>query len=222
MPFTNYDFAAVILLYIGVLILDTECSIHSSPMFIENLTSAPLLPLFSILLYFSVLTLCVVICFSRALQALPYTGIAWINVPLAFLSLYVTWIQIFSFIKTDYVAFEAGYPPYSLPSLSRTLGTYLRESSWFDAAYLAVLKPLGWFYSLQLLNVASVIIVLIWSEGPQHWYKTDAVRKVGPWARAGLASAFAYLLLGFLGAMSVCFALFLVQREVVEGECKIS
>ncbi|TPX59402.1 hypothetical protein SpCBS45565_g07751 [Spizellomyces sp. 'palustris'] len=176
------------------------------PSFLSELRSIPIKSVVSISLYFLTFGACLTIALSRALRSLPYTISAWLYTPIALASLYITWTEIFKFIENDYQTFGG----------NSTLTDYLTESDWFDAAYVAVTRnPDGWWWSVQLLNIAAVIVALIWSEGVHHWARKTV--KGGPGLiRAGLGSALAYVLLGFLGAMSVCFAFFLVQRSVIE------
>ncbi|KAI8816392.1 uncharacterized protein EV422DRAFT_509811 [Fimicolochytrium jonesii] len=175
-------------------------------------------PIFNILGYLLLLGTCLLITFSRSLGALPYTKAAWIYTPIAITALYITWSDIFRFLHDDYVDFTDRSGPYaSIPANGRNdIEAYLQVSDWFDAAYAAVAEdPSRWWFSSQLLNTASVIVALVWAEGAHHWAKSS-VRKGGPAFFAGMASAMAYVLTGLLGAMSVAFALFLVQRRVAE------
>ncbi|KAJ3157015.1 hypothetical protein HDU89_002425 [Geranomyces variabilis] len=173
----------------------------------------PVKPLISIGLYFAFLGVCIVICFSRALRALPYAPAAWVYVPLAVASLYVTWTEIFEFLYGDYRDFKADNK--HLPS-DVVLDQYLLDSNsdWFDAAYVAVTESdAGWFWSSQLLNTAAVIVALYWSEGAHRWGRASKQTAGAVYKVAGMASALAYESLGFLGAMSTSFALFLAQRH---------
>ncbi|KAI8593509.1 hypothetical protein BDZ88DRAFT_404938 [Geranomyces variabilis] len=173
----------------------------------------PVKPLISIGLYFAFLGVCIVICFSRALRALPYAPAAWVYVPLAVASLYVTWIEIFEFLYGDYRDFKAANKQLRSDVV---LDQYLLDSNsdWFNAAYVAVTdNDAGWFWSSQLLNTAAVIVALYWSEGAHRWGRASKQTAGAVYKVAGMASALAYESLGFLGAMSTSFALFLAQRH---------
>ncbi|KAJ3166922.1 hypothetical protein HDU88_003011 [Geranomyces variabilis] len=173
----------------------------------------PVKPLISIGLYFAFLGVCIVICFSRALRALPYAPAAWVYTPLAVASLYVTWTEIFEFLYGDYRDFKAANKHLRSDVV---LDQYLLDSNsdWFDAAYVAVTEnDAGWFWSSQLLNTAAVIVALYWSEGAHRWGRSSKQTAGAVYKVAGMASALAYESLGFLGAMSTSLALFLAQRH---------
>ncbi|TPX55449.1 hypothetical protein PhCBS80983_g05307 [Powellomyces hirtus] len=180
------------------------------------LRDVELKPIVSILLYFSALTVCLTICLSRALKALPYSASAWVYTPLAVGSFYVTWTEIVAFLYGDYKDFISGFPTNS-PLEDGLLDEYLKTSDWFDAAYVAVTyDKFGWWWSSQLLNMAAVIVALFWSEGAHHWYRRGDRRGGPTFWMAGMASAVAFVLVGFLGAMSTSFALFLAQRQALD------
>ncbi|KAJ3154511.1 hypothetical protein HDU86_004640 [Geranomyces michiganensis] len=179
-------------------------------------TDMPVKPLLSIVLYFAFLAIAGLICFSRGLRALPYAPSAWLYVPLAVASLYVTWTEIVAFLYGDYREFAAANK--HIPS-DEVLDQYLLDSNsdWFDAAYVAVTdNDAGWFWSSQLLNTAAVIVALYWSEGAHRWGRASKQSTGAVYKIAGMASALAYVSLGFLGAMSTSFALFLAQRHATD------
>ncbi|KAJ3023249.1 hypothetical protein HKX48_003855 [Thoreauomyces humboldtii] len=185
------------------------------------LEDAPLKPILLIGLYFALLGTALVICFSRALRSLPYSSVSWALLPLAIASLYVTWTEIVSWLFQDYTDFVTGNGPYDylakVPG-SATFDDWVRESDWFVAAYRAVTEDAyQWWWSAQLLNTAAVIVAFFWSEGPHNLARKTS-EKGGMARRAGLASALAFVCVGFLGAMSTAFSLFLIQRQAAETE----
>ncbi|KAI9103217.1 hypothetical protein DFS34DRAFT_357483 [Phlyctochytrium arcticum] len=174
---------------------------------------------FAFVAYFLLLAACLTTTYARALKSLPYTFAAWIFTPISLIALYATWSHIYNFLYKDFqrevaipLRVEEGRKP-----TDDEIVRYLIDADWFNAAYAAVAKtPYAWWWSVQLLNTAAVIVAWMWSEGAHHWARRVEVRGGPGWIKAGLASAVAYALVGILGAMSVAFALFCVQREAIE------
>ncbi|KAI8845412.1 hypothetical protein BC829DRAFT_399603 [Chytridium lagenaria] len=154
---------------------------------VKTLPREAVLPGVSIVLYFTVLLLCFRSAgtFSRVLLAL-----------LAVVSLAVTWSAILSWLLGD-IKLHLGRN-------GNSLAKWIIESDLFDAAYVNVAKDTAnWWWSAQLLYFVITMIVFFWAEG--------AHRVVGIW----FVSALLYTVLGFLGAISVAFPLFLIQRYLL-------
>ncbi|KAJ3186018.1 hypothetical protein HDU85_000932 [Gaertneriomyces sp. JEL0708] len=183
---------------------------------IDVLPHIPVKPTLSIVFYFTALITLLVATFSRAIKRSFSSFAAFVYTYLAFGALYITWRNILVFIADDWgeyyserlVTGSANAGDWGLVVLD-----YLRDSDWFVKAYVAVTEDRWrWWWSSQLLGCACVVAVVMWSEGAHRWVKSDGA-SVG--VKAGVATALTFLVVGLLGAMSVCFALFLAQRDAL-------
>ncbi|KAJ3300038.1 hypothetical protein HK104_005034 [Borealophlyctis nickersoniae] len=114
----------------------------------------------------------------------------------------VTWKHIVAFLASTFEPFK------------NDLEGWILHSDLFDAAYVAVVAdPKRWFWSVQLLNFTAALMVFYWSEGSFR-----AISKRG----GSYVAAFVYVWLGFLGAISVSFAFFLVQKYAIEKSARLS
>ena len=118
----------------------------------------------------------------------------------------MTWKLIFKFLASTFESFP-------------TLSDWVRDSDLFDAAYVAVAVQPRWFWTVQLLNFTATLIVFYWSEGPHN---ALPVLRSRSGALATYISAFVYVWLGFLGAISVSFPLFLVQWFAIQSKVQAS
>ncbi|KAJ3217957.1 asparagine-linked glycosylation protein [Dinochytrium kinnereticum] len=92
------------------------------------------------------------------------------------------------------------------------------DSDLFDAAYVNVAKDVAnWWWSAQLLNFAITLVVFFWAEGAHRVVVFERegddgrIKGRGAW----FVSALLYTVLGFLGAISAAFPLFLIQRSLL-------
>ncbi|KAJ3334219.1 hypothetical protein HDU76_006591 [Blyttiomyces sp. JEL0837] len=126
-------------------------------------------------------------------------------------SLYITWSAIFEWIGMDIVR--------HLSKPEGSLAKWLVNADLFDAAYVNVSQdPRGWWFSVQLLNFTASFIVFMWAEGPHRYFFYDKDPAEQRAKRTHwFVNGYVYTTLGFIGAISVAFPLFLVQRSMVTG-----
>ncbi|KAJ3196694.1 hypothetical protein HK101_008033 [Irineochytrium annulatum] len=166
-------------------------------------------PSLSIAAYFSVLAFTLALAFSRGFKsAVTFSRILYLLCACA--SFYVTWGYIFAWLRSGYDE--------ALAKPGGSLTTWIVESDLFDAAYAAVSEDRrNWWWSVQLLNFTCTLIVFMWTEGAHHVVLADRgpdapkVKGRGAW----FISPLVYTVLGFIGAISVAFPLFLIQRSLV-------
>lgn len=158
-----------------------------------------------IFLYFSIIPSLIGLAILRAIRAVPQTRTALLFLPAALFCLAHTWIHILAFLDGTF-------------SAHADLEDFLLNSDLFDAAYVAVVSdPKRWFWSVQVLNFTVGLMVFYWSEGV-HRCVFGQAQGAGRALARNAVSAFVYVWVGFLGAISVSLALFLAQRYATESK----
>ncbi|TPX43984.1 hypothetical protein SeMB42_g04481 [Synchytrium endobioticum] len=183
-------------------------------------------------LYFGILLLSLCISLSRAMS-LPMTTLSVVYLLLASLSANVTWHHIIAWMQSLLQEYRE--------STGGTVVQWMQRVDIFDAAYVLVSDSIDkWWWSSQHLLFAVSLIIFFWREGVHraqpYTYSgsTEPLASQATKKRANksdgitippppspehqpfmmwFANTLTFVILGFFGAISTTFALFLIQHN---------
>lgn len=201
-----------------------------------NLTSA--IEYFKVAVYFSAFFGVIYACVNRTIQSRNSVK-AWLLTVNGVVALTIAWFFIGSWFIQEFQASSKSSSSSSIISLNDVL-RWVEGADLFERAYVLVTFDVrGWIWSQQLLFLSITVSVIMWSEGSMRVSRGPGQERLTMSVGQGgkrvnnkngngttFLSAWIFLILGFLGAMSAGFSLFLshmtfVPRLGKEGRMRV-
>ncbi|KAJ3235442.1 hypothetical protein HDU81_000450 [Chytriomyces hyalinus] len=162
--------------------------------------------------YFGVLVPALAVCMRSSVSHLIsnrnhsiQTLLGILLLTIATLSLTGTWFYIITWIMGDALQYLETHP-------GTAITAWMKNCDLFTGAYVLVTEASeNWWWSVKLLNFVPSMVVFMWAAGSSGGSTSN---------RTGIPAA-GFLILGMLGAISVCWPLFLIQHVSQGKGCRL-
>ncbi|KAI8842218.1 hypothetical protein BJ741DRAFT_592515 [Chytriomyces cf. hyalinus JEL632] len=164
--------------------------------------------------YFGVLVPALVVCMRSSVghlianrsKSLPTLLLGILLLTIATLSLTGTWFYIITWIVGDAQMYLESHP-------GTAITAWMKDCDLFTGAYVLVTEMSeNWWWSVKLLNFVPSMVVFMWASAASSGSSTTN--------RVSIPAA-GFLILGMLGAISVCWPLFLIQHVSQGKGCRL-